>query len=479
MLYAALNHHLASNLSPVSEDIQANLYVDNVISGCHSEEAAIQYNNSARTIMAKAKFNLRSWASNSTQLQTTAKQDGVTESGNIVKILGLQWNIHSDTLFLTSKNISTNTPFITKRDVLQDSSRIFDPLGFISPVIIQAKIFIQELWGQQIHWDEMLNDDLRTKWIAIAKNVQDATAKFSIPRYYSGLDQSTPVTIHIFADASTKAYGAVAYSLQDNQVSFIMSKTRVAPLKHLTLPRLELSAALLASRLANFILKSLQFQVKLHLWSDSQHWITSTKKLQSFVSNRVEEITTLFPATSWHFCPTTENPADLLTRGISSQQLISSNLWKSGPQWLASPQQWPIWPATDIQAATLAVEADTSVSESTTIQTNGLCQLVNIDKYSNLTKLFSVTAFVLRFTRNCRNPNIKFTGPITPAELTQAHLMWIRECQQEIFDKEITNLQAQSKSNSPNRLPLVRQLCLFLDKSGLLRCGGGTQCPDH
>ena len=475
MLYAALNHHLASNLSPVSEDIQANLYVDNVISGCHSEEAAIQYYNSARTIMAKAKFNLRSWASNSTELQTTAKQDGVAESGHIVKILGLQWNIHSDTLFLASRNISTNTPFITKRDVLQDSSRIFDPLGFISPVIIQAKIFIQELWGQQIHCDEPLNDDLRTKWIAIAKNVQNATAKFSIPRHYSGLDQSTPVTIHIFADTSTKAYGAIAYSLQDNQVSFIMSKTRVAPLKHLTLPRLELSAALLASRLANFILKSLQFQVKLHLWSDSQivlHWITSTKKLQSFVSNRVEEITTLFPATSWHFCPTTENPADLLTRGISSQQLISSNLWKSGPQWLASPQQWPIWPATDIQAATLAVEADTSVSESTTIQTNGLCQLVNIDKYSNLTKLFSVTAFVLRFTRNCRNPNITFTGPITPAELTQAHLMWIRECQQEIFDKEISNLQAQSKSNSPNWLPLVRQLRLFLDKSVLLRCGG-------
>ena len=109
------------------------------------------------------------------------------------------------------------------------------------------------------------------------------------------------------------------------------------------------------------------------------------------MSNRIKEITILFPATSWHFCPTTENPADLLTREISSQQFISSILWKSGPQWLASPQQWPVWPATDIQAATIAFEADTSVSESTTIQTTRLCQLVNINKYSNLTKLFSVT----------------------------------------------------------------------------------------
>ena len=248
MLYAALHHHLASNLSPVSEDIQANLYVDNIISGCHSEEAAIQYYNSARTIMAKAEFNLRSWASDSTQLQTTAKQDEVAELGHIVMIRGLQWNIHSDTFF-ASRNISTDTSFITKRDVSQDSSRIFDTLGFISPVIIKAKIFIQELWGHQIHWDELLNDDLKTKWIAIAESVQDTTVKLSIPRHYSGLNQSVPVTIHIFADASTKAYGAVAYSLQDNQVSFIMSKT---PFKHLTSPRLELSVALLASRLAKF-----------------------------------------------------------------------------------------------------------------------------------------------------------------------------------------------------------------------------------
>jgi len=86
------------------------------------------------------------------------------------------------------------------------------------------------------------------------------------------------------------------------------------------------------------------------------YWITSTKKLLSFVSNRVEQITTLFPATSWHFCPTSENPADLLTRGIFSQQLISSNLWKYGPQWLALPQQWLVWPSTDIQAATVAIE---------------------------------------------------------------------------------------------------------------------------
>jgi len=169
--------------------MQSNLYVDNVISGCQSEEAAIKYYCSTRTIMAKAKFNLHSWTSNSTQLQITVEQDGVAETDHFVKILGLQWNTASDTLLLTLRNISPDTPLITKRDVLQDSSCIFDPLGFISPVTIQAKIFIQELRGQQIHWDEPLNNDHRNKWVAIAENIQDATVSFSIPRHYSGFIQ--------------------------------------------------------------------------------------------------------------------------------------------------------------------------------------------------------------------------------------------------------------------------------------------------
>ena len=142
-----------------------------------------------------------------------------------------------------------------------------------------------------------------------------------MPTRYSQCTTSTPVALHIFADASTKAYGAVAYLVHQNkQVAFIMSKTRVAPLKPLTLPRLELSAAVLAARLGDFIMRSIQhtsfFKLNSHLWSDSQivlHWISSNKNLKQFVLHRVNEITTLFPAILWHYCPTSQNPADLLT----------------------------------------------------------------------------------------------------------------------------------------------------------------------
>ena len=114
-----------------------NLYVDNVISGCNSHDQAIQYYQKARSIMSDANFNLRAWASNCPQLSTLAKQDKVADENTTVNILGLQWNTATDTLSFPSKTIiPDNTTLITKREVLQQSSKIFDPLGFLSPVTI-------------------------------------------------------------------------------------------------------------------------------------------------------------------------------------------------------------------------------------------------------------------------------------------------------------------------------------------------------
>ena len=143
MLYAAIHYHLSRHPSSVAHDTQSNLYVDNVISGGNS----VSYCKKSRALMSQANFNLRSWASNSIQLKNLTKQEGTAETNNIVKVLGLQWNTFSDQLSLTPRDITT-TPFITKRDVLRDSSGIFDPLGLITPVTIQPKIFLQELWGR-------------------------------------------------------------------------------------------------------------------------------------------------------------------------------------------------------------------------------------------------------------------------------------------------------------------------------------------
>jgi len=138
--------------------------------------------------------------------------------------------------------------------VLQISLKTYDPLGLLSPVTIRAKLLIQELWQQRLEWDEPLALELGTKWHGIAEDIQE-TNKITLPRcYFSESESPTSTTyLHVFADSSPKAYGAVAYVSHGHQSSLVMAKSRVAPLKELTLPQLELMAALIGTRLANFV----------------------------------------------------------------------------------------------------------------------------------------------------------------------------------------------------------------------------------
>ena len=134
-----------------------------------------------------------------------------------------------------------------------------------------------------------------------------------------------------------------------------MSKSRATPLKQHSLPRLELMAATLGTRLYSFISKSINTDTNVCFWSDSQivlSWITSKKTLKLFINNRVNEIRSI--STLWKYCPSADNPADLLTRGITFQQLNSSIQWRHGPTWLNSPSKWPVWP----QAELLLIQAD-------------------------------------------------------------------------------------------------------------------------
>ena len=298
MLNATLQLILNKDGSTVANDIRQNLYVDNVVSGCNNEDSAVQYFNKARSILSKARFNLRSWASNSQRVMNIARNDNIADNKTMMNVLGIQWNTSQDTLASFPKQFSSvNSTLATKREVLQDVSRIFDPLGFLAPVTIQTKLFMQELWQRKIDWDEPLPTDLRTQWLDIASNLQQTSA-FSIPRYCfdSNHSYNEAKQIHIFVDASMKAYGAVAYIRQRKYSSLVMSKTRIAPLKGLTLPRLELMAALIGTRLYKFISSSLALDhnFQMFLWSDSQivlHWILNQKKLKSFVASRVQEIT--------------------------------------------------------------------------------------------------------------------------------------------------------------------------------------------
>ena len=292
--------------------------------------------------------------------------------------------------------------------------------------------------------------------------------------------QSTTPYLHVFADASPKAYGAVSYITSGNQCSLVMAKSRVAPLKKLTLPQLELMAALTGARLASFVsqaLKSRYPNLKVKLWSDSEivlHWLSSSKPLKQFVANRTKEIKGMFPIPYWNHCPTADNPADFLTRGISAEQLQNSSLWKHGPQWLLSESQWPHWKPSQVLHLSLSqsLEEETPSDDSVLTQLPeekmGIHRAIYISRYSTLSKPVGVTAYVLRFLSHLCKREPRNVGPLSAKERHLALQGWIKNCQTLTYSDEIANLTSKSQS----RLPLVRQLRLFLDSDGLLRCGG-------
>ena len=494
LLNATLRCHLQNYDQAVAHDIKNNIYVDNVISGCENETDTVQYYNEARSIMQNANFHLQSWASNSPSLQEVAAKDGTADSKPIVNIPGLKWNPSTDTLSYTPAKEYTPPPTITKRHVLQISSKIYDPVGLLSPVTVKAKLLIQELWQKELAWDKPLPLQLKTKWLHIAKALSDATNVTFQRKYFSqNPAQNSTTYIHVFVDTSPKAYGCIAYLTNGNQSSPIMAKSRVAPLKVLSLPQLELMAALIGTRLAKFLLDTLSSRypnLKVKIWSDSEivlYWINSNRKLKQFVMHRINEMKGLFPVSTWNHCPTDQNPADLLTRGITTSQLQLSSLWNNGPTWLLQETQWPVWnPLSTINLSLFETEVfesevsetkanttetpNTASSGSNQKQTNSvdIHLITDMSRYSSLEKLLMVTTYVYRFLQNIAKTEPRIEGPITPSEKHEALKVWIKNCQNRHYSKEIANL----KSPSSTRLPLVRQLRLYLDTEGYLRCGG-------
>jgi len=335
---------------------------------------------------------------------------------------------------------------------------------------------MQKLWQMKVTWDKPLDNDMQTQCRDIATDLKNTT-RFSVSRRYFDGCMSFPA-VHCFADASQHAYGAIVFLVQDNLVSFVMAKVRVAPLKSLTIPRLELMAALVATRLTQFVLKAIPCEyTQVHMWSDSQivlHWLKSQKPLPAFVCHRVAEIQSLLPQASWSYCPTYENPADLLSRGTSTEALMSSSLWNFGPPWITTPSQWPSLQTQPLPPLVLAAAVATEfIPAEQPPPASGLRCIINVDRYNSLNKLLSVSAYVNRFIANLKvQPQQQLLGPLTVEELHKVKLAWVKDTQQAVYWREVDNLQLIMKKPKTPRLLLVRQLRLFIDKDGLLRCGG-------
>ncbi|XP_071652615.1 uncharacterized protein [Temnothorax longispinosus] len=239
----------------------------------------------------------------------------------------------------------------SKRSILSAIAKLYDPLGWVTPVTITAKIFMQHLWRARIAWDDAIPETLLPKWRELYSRLSHLSS-LQIPRWTGLRADNLRAEIHGFADASNVAYAAVVYlkvvsASGEITVTLLAGKSKVAPLKPLSVPRLELSAALLLARLIHFIRESLDLaRLPYHCWTDAKivlAWLKQhPSRWKTFIANRVAETQSLLPRAEWRHVPTEDNPADCGLRGIFGDEILGHDLWWRGPPWLTSDADgWP------------------------------------------------------------------------------------------------------------------------------------------
>lgn len=468
-------HNYPNSIAP--DLLEQSFYMDDLLHGSHSEEAAINLQKEMISLLKLGGFNLRKWRSNLPILNEPC-DDLKDESfefkqAESTKTLGLCWIPKDDTFtFHPIQFDSTLTSTPTKRQLLSEISKIFDPLGWLTPVTIKLKILFQDTWKLNLDWDQSIPSDLASIWEKIKKDISQIS-HLKIPRWIQ-TQENESFELHGFCDASTLAYSCVVYCKirrgNKSYVTLIAGKSKLVPVKKvLSLPRLELCGALLLSRLFGKILSNLStYNIIPFAWVDSTAvlgWLRGKEeKWKPFVANRVRKICSVIPGKHWRYVKSAENSADCASRGITASQLISHPLWWTGPSWLQDPEI-PLPPETT-KYTTNEDLLKTKQVNSIISQDSILKSIIN--KYSSLNKAIRVLAYVYRFVDTYVHKK-KCGTYLTLYELKRAKEMIIKYVQQETFSSEINQLKSKQPLNSKS---LILPLNPILDEKGLLRVGG-------
>lgn len=365
----ALQKHVVDHSNPgdtVRHSIERCFYVDNCLQSVAKPEEARELVNTLRNLLAEGGFELRQWACNFPNVIQHLPKEARSESSELwlnqtesdpqELALGLRWMCQSDTLGYRSRLTDHATP--TMRNIYKVVASQYDPLGFLVPYVTRAKILIQSLWAKQREWDDpLLPRDILQTWHEWEKELPNL-AQITIPRCYvsSQIDSlKCSRQVHIFSDASERAYGSVAYLRTEDtkdgvEVAFLTARSRVAPKRQLSVPRLELCAALTGAQLASLLAKELTLSIESFvLWTDSTTvltWLQSEScRYKVFVGTRIAEIQELTSDHTWRYVESANNPADYITHGKSLKELATDKTWRQGPTYLwRSPSCWPTTP---------------------------------------------------------------------------------------------------------------------------------------
>ncbi|KAH9629666.1 hypothetical protein HF086_009002 [Spodoptera exigua] len=405
---------------------------DDLITGDDDHHQLLSICQRTSEVLQSGCFPLRKWTFNSDTYQSESVDHFIGEHSQ-TKTLGLGWHNTDDDLYFAT-NIDNNYSKLTKRVMLSILSQIYDPLGLLSPVVIIPKLLLQKLWLSKIDWDTPVPMDIVKIWhnfvetlkylkdIRIIRHVRGAYAQYT--------------ELHIFSDASQDAYGACAYirTYSDNSdvtVRLLCAKSKVAPLKSISIPRLELCGALIGAKLYKKIVESLRLEFsKVYFWTDStivMGWLKmSPHLLKTFVQNRVSEVNELTGDSVWLHVGSKDNPADLLSRGYSLDLLKDCELWWNGPPYLRNLDDFDNRSdITDVQ------NLPELKGKQTCLLTTEYEDLIDFERYGSFSKLKRVGAYILRFIDNTRIKKIdkdnRRTGSLSVSECNAAQKMLIRQ----------------------------------------------------
>ena len=479
LLAFAITYHLQKENNEICKDILKNIYVDNLASGTSCVNDAELYYRKTKATFLSMSMNMCKWNTNSKSLYDSINVNDRC-SDEKVKVLGMIWNTKSDSLNLMK--IDLNVRQLTKRNILKVIGSFYDPLGMFAPLMLLPKLFIQNLWRLKFGWDDLLSEDLQTKWKKISHNLE-GLHDISISRCIDNLHcQDKCKRLVVFVDASKDAYATSIYLKVGNgnlsNVDLVFSKNRLVPMNvKLSIPRLELMGVVIGCRAAKYLYEQLGLTSKdVILFTDSKcaiEWIRTNKKLSRFVNSRVAEIHDY--SIKITYVKSEDNPADIATRGSTVNEIKCNKLWWNGPDWLKlSEEDWPQY-LYDIEDETrLSITKEEMgnkvlyetglVAEESKDESNMLLG-INIMRFATYVKLLRVTAWCLRFIANSKS-QIPVKGVLTPQELKFANNLWIKFVQRFNFLKTIDALI----DDKPDQL--VSKLGLYLDVDGIIRCGG-------
>ncbi|XP_058808422.1 uncharacterized protein LOC131674012 [Phymastichus coffea] len=494
----------AKDFPRASKILLRDFYVDDLVSGGETLEEILAIRDEMIALLRRGGFAIRKWASNhSSALDSIDKTifdlDCVIKEDPIQKMLGIVWDSKQD-LLQYSTNVVDAQATSTKRLLLSETSKIYDPLGLLGPVVLYAKVLIQDCWKAKITWDESLPQDISFKWKSLTSELA-LLRQVSFPRQFL---VSNPIQVQVlgFCDACSYGYGACMFLRSSDStntvvIRLICSKSRVAPLKGVTIPRLELCSASLLKKL--YVEAKPQFNFPINqtiFWSDSTIVLAWLRKaphlLRVFESNRVADIQTLGDQVEWRHVRSEDNPADALSRGQLPSEFINNSLWTSGPPWLAlPPRDWPT-------SAHLSPKDLPGLKQGTCLVTNP----VPVSSFSEIYSRFSsydrftrIIAYVSRWKLTCRNPNqrirlfpeitdpsnrirkiIALMPPLLVLEVAASETKILKLLQQERFSLELRQLS--NSSGSCRKGTSFDKLTPFIDDQGLIRVGGRLKEAD-